>query len=257
MEKEENGPDSTEAEVVVRSKSSKRKKRSDTVEHTARQPTQSRSQQRFERILSAAEDLLKQYNIEDISFYDIARKAQISPASINYLFPTMAALHIELARRYAIVGTEMTVHGHKAQLMSRNPSWQSWLYEMGSYTRDEYNRNRYISEVLLGPEIHREARRFIIEETGRAAHELLESFRTFFVLPEIPGLEQKLSLAMHLAESVWERSYILNGSIDTESFEESMRMQIAYLRTVLPETLNVRSDLQHHFPPDSPTEQAP
>jgi AcrR family transcriptional regulator len=237
-----NQPDGAEPDVIVRAKSSKRKKRSDTVEHTARQPSQSRSQERFERILTAAEELLKQNNIEDISFYDIARQARISPASINYLFPTMAALRIELARRYAVVGTEMTVHAHRAQLASRNPSWQSWLYQMGAYTRDEYNRHRYISEVLLGPELHREARRFIILETGRAAHELLESFKTFFVLPDMPGLEMKLNFAMHLAESMWERSYILNGDIDEETFEESIRMQVAYLRTVLPEVLNVRGD---------------
>ena len=154
----------------------------------------------------------------------------------------MAALRIELARRYAVVGTEMTVRAHKTQLDSRNPSWQSWLYEMGAYTRDEYNRRRYISEVLLGPELHREARRFVITETERAANELLESFRCFFVLPDMPGLDSKLNIAMHLAESMWERSYILNGEIDEETFEESIRMQVAYLRTVLPEVLTVRAD---------------
>ncbi len=232
--------DKIDGRIVVRSKSSNRKSRSENIEHAARQPSQQRSLDRFERIVKATEELLKAYNIEDLSFYDIARQAAISPASINYLFPTMAALRIELSKRYASIGTEVTMHAHHTQLKSRNPSWQRWMYEMGVHTRADFNRNRHMCEVMLGPELHREARRAVILETDRAARELLQSLQDFFVLPDIPGLEEKLALALHTAEAIWSRSYILHGFVDDEAFEESMRMQIAYLRMFLPETLAIK-----------------
>lgn len=239
----------------VRARSSMRKRRSDAVEHVARVPSQSRSLARFERILKAAEELLAHNNIEDISFYDIAKQARISPASINYLFPTMAALRIELSKRYAAIGTEVTVHSHHEQSAARNPSWQSWIYHMGWDTRADYNQKRYMCEVILGPQVNREARMAVIAETDRAGIELLARLREFFIIPEIPDLGRRFGIALDIAERIWARAYVLHGFIDDETFEESMRAQIAYLRTILPESLAV-APLPEVSPP-SPGDAAP
>ncbi|TPK60917.1 TetR/AcrR family transcriptional regulator [Mesorhizobium sp. B2-4-15] len=225
---------------AVRPKSSMRKTRSDEVEHVARRPTQNRSQARFAKILSTTEKLLEAVNIEDISSYDVARAAKMPPASINYLFPTMAALRIELTRKYAQIGTEITVLAHRAQARSKNPSWQVWMYKMGEYARDQYNASRPICEVLLGPQIHRQATLATYQETRAAARELASALRSFFVMPNIPDMEETFSRAMDLVESAWARSYLLYGKIDDETFEHSMRMQISYLRTILPDVLAVR-----------------
>ena len=85
---------------IVRPKASKRKGRTTVVGQMARAPTQERSQKRVEDILSATRDLLESARIEGISFYDIAKKAGMSPASIHYFFPSMAALRLELMNRY-------------------------------------------------------------------------------------------------------------------------------------------------------------
>lgn len=70
---------------VVRRKASQRKGRTETLEHRARRPLQKRSLDRFNSILEATEVLLETANIEDISFYDIARQADLPPASVHYL----------------------------------------------------------------------------------------------------------------------------------------------------------------------------
>ncbi len=195
--------------------------------------------ERFEKIVQAAEDLLQTANIEDISFYDIARQAQISPPSIAYLFPTMAALRTELSRRYLVIGTKDVVQVHQALAQVRNPSWRQWVYEMGVRARDYYNDHRHVSEVVLGPMLHRETRRASFEENKKVAHSLLESFKQVFIVPEIPGLTEKFAVSIEIVEALWGRSYILNGTIDDDSFEESMRIQFGYLRSILPETLAV------------------
>ncbi|TPN81124.1 TetR/AcrR family transcriptional regulator [Mesorhizobium sp. CU2] len=230
----------TAKSAVVRPKSSQRKSRSDDVEHIARRPIQNRSQARFSKILTTAEKLLETANIEDISSYDIARAANIPPASISYLFPTMAALRIELTRKCAHIATEITVRAHRAQAQSKNPSWQVWMYKMGEYARDQYNSNRPACEVLLGPQLHRQATCATFQETRAAARELVSALRSFFVIPDIPDMEETFSRAMDLVEGVWARAYLLYGRIDDESFEHSMRMQISYLRTILPDVLAVK-----------------
>jgi hypothetical protein len=46
-----------------------------------------------------------------------------------------------------------------------------------------------------------------------------------------------------VVDALWSRSYMLKGHIDDEMFEESMRIVLAYMRGVLPETLTLRSAL--------------
>jgi AcrR family transcriptional regulator len=228
--------------AVVRPKASQRKSRSETVEHRPRRPLQDRSMQRFEAILTATEELLRTANIEDVSFYDIARQAKISPASINYLFPTMAALRIELSRRINRLATENVVDAQRALAKMRNPSWQDWLFVMGKRARDQLNADRAISEVLLGPLQHRESRRAAIQGCDEVGRSLLQAFRQVFIIPDIPGLAHMFALMAEIADALWSRAYIANGHIDDESFDESIRIQIAYLRTVLPEALPLVRD---------------
>ncbi|TPK60923.1 TetR/AcrR family transcriptional regulator [Mesorhizobium sp. B2-4-15] len=225
----------------IRPRSSLRKGRSDTIEHVARQPSQNRSMARFEKILDASEELLQAANIEDISFYDIARQASISPASINYLFPTMAALRIELSRRYLRKSSQDAIEAGQALARRRDFSWQTWLYDVGKHARAYFNDHRPVSEACLGPILHRESRRATIAENDRLARALVDILMELFVLPEIPGLTQKFAFSMEVVDGLWSRSYTLHGYIDDESFQESMRMQTAYLRMFLPEVLPVSS----------------
>ena len=193
--------------------------------------------QRFESILQATEELLKTANLEDISFYDIARQADISPASVNYLFPTMAALRIELTKKYARLHADALIEVQRAMARMRNPSWQDWMRVLAKRAQEEYNANRPLSEVVLGPVLHRDSRRAQLEENIRLAHAMMESFTQVFVVPSIPGLEERFAMMYDMIDGLWSSAYIKYGRVDDLSVEEGMRMRIAYLRTVLPETL--------------------
>lgn len=228
---------SGDTDHTVRPKSSFRKGRTGPVDHVARQPTQVRSQERFELIVAATEELLQVANIEDISFYDIAAQAKISPASINYLFPTMASLRIEMSKRYLSITMDVTIDAHRLLATKKIKSWQRWMSEVAYLTRDYFNGHRPASEIVFGPLLHRESRRanIVVNDDGGAA--MLESLKKVFLVPEVPGLAHKFAMAWEIADGLWSRSYILNGCIDDEAVEETVRIQTAYLRTVLPEEL--------------------
>ena len=222
---------------TVRPKASHRKGRTDTVDHTARRPLQKRSVERFNAILRATEQLLDTARIEDISFYDIARQAKLSPASVHYLFPTMASVRIEMSRLYNQQTSQVVLQ------MSRNlrehpaATWQQWMRKMADETRDHFNSNRPACEILLGPVLHRESRLANMEANTLIGGALLENLRAIFVMPEIPKLEGYFVLLCEIVDALWSRSYLQYGRIDDNSLEEAVAVQIAFLRSILPETL--------------------
>ncbi|TXH05950.1 MAG: TetR/AcrR family transcriptional regulator [Nevskiaceae bacterium] len=227
--------------TIVRPKASQRKGRSANVARIARAPTQERSQRRFGEILEAAQALLESARIEDISFYDIAKKAGMSPASVHYLFPSMAAVRLELNRRnnrdvVAFINelaTELAKRGE--------PSWQQWVRSLADGARHLVNGSRAASEILLGPILNREGRLSNVESNIVVARSVVETLRAVFIMPDIPNLELKFGFGMEVFDAFWSRSYALHGRIDDEAFEESICAVLAYLRTVLPEMLTLRA----------------
>ncbi len=227
--------------VIVRPKASLRKARSAVVASKVRVPAQERSQRRFDAILDATQKLLENARIEDISFSDIAKMAGISKASVHYLFPDIAAVRAELGRRYNR-DLVAQVAGLSAKLVEAGePSWQQWLRSIADGTRRNFNSNRALSEITLGPVMSRKGRLANIETNGIVARSLLETLHAAFIVPEIQNLEMMLTFANELIDSLWSRSYVLHGHIDDETFEESMRVVVGYLRTILPETLILRA----------------
>ena len=224
---------------TVRRKASQRKGRTEAGEQRARHPTQERSQRRFQMILKATEELLQTANIEDISFYDVARQARMSPASVHYLFPTMAAVRIALSELYNRHTTDLVVEVQRDLATLRNPTWQDWIRLMADATRRHFNANRHICEVLLGPVLHRESRFANMDANDRVGRSLLENLGTVFLVPEIPGLVDKFIVNCEIVDALWSRAYLKHGRIDDETLEETVRVQTTYLRSVLPETLPV------------------
>ncbi len=225
------------AETAVRPKASKRKGRSEVVEHKARRPTQDRSVKRFNAILSATEELLQTSNIEDISLLDVARQAGVSPPSVHYFFPTMAALQIELSRIYNKQATDpvLDVQGRLAAM--KNPTWQEWIRLMAHLSCKAFNDNRHICETIFGAALHRESRLVMMAANDLIGRSMLENLKQVFLVPEIPNLDQKFAFTCEIVDALWARAYLRHGVIDEATVEETVRIQIAYLRSFLPETL--------------------
>lgn len=208
----------------------------------ARRPSQERSRKRVEAIIEAAETLLETANIEDVSFYDIARQAEISPPSVFYLFPSMAAVQAELRRRHneKLSGLIFNVHDKLARM--RVPTWQEWIRVEASEGRAYYQANRPACEALLGPLLRRENRATTLKGNALTGASQLANMRRIFVVPDLSGLDEKFGNSCEILEMFWGGAYMARGIIDDETFEESLRASIGYLRNYLPETLAMRPD---------------
>jgi AcrR family transcriptional regulator len=221
----------------VRQKASHRKGRTAEVRRSPRVPTQERSRRRYQAIIEATEYLLQTANIEDISLYDIGKQSKIAPASVHYLFNTVTAIHIELNKIYNERLTAIILEQSKLQAANKNPNWQDWVRAVMADARDVLNNNRAMSEIMLGPTLHRQSRLNNLMHNKTFGQASLEVMREAFVMPEIPNLERYFMFSTELGEALWSGSYSARGKIDDETFTESVRATLAYLRCFLPETL--------------------
>ncbi|MGN8080862.1 TetR/AcrR family transcriptional regulator [Variovorax sp. 22077] len=225
----------------VRPKASHRKGRTPETSRTPRVPTQERSKARYLAIIKAAEELLERSNIEDLSLYDIAKQSGIAPASVHYLFSTITAVHLELHRLHNDKLTERVIESSAPLIAQRNPSWQEWIYASMKEARDALNSSRPMSEVMLGPTMHRQTRLTNLKTNFSLGQKAVEYMHAVFIMPDIPHLDRYYGYAAEFSDALWSGAYSAHGRIDDETFAESVRATVAYLRCFLPETLHLRT----------------
>ena len=248
--------DNPEHSSVVRAKASQRKGRTGEINRVARVPTQERSRARYQAIISATEEILQTSHIEDISLYDIAKKANIAPASVHYLFSTITAVHIELHRLYNDKLTEAVLENQRRIAKTQNPNWQEWLRFTMEEARNRLNGDRAMSEIMLGPTLHRQIRKTNRLTNMAIGQVSLDVLRTYFLVPEIPNFERYFLYSTEITDAIWSGAYSLHGHIDDESFTESVRASLAYLRCFLPETLHLKPELARPRSPDMPVDSS-
>ncbi|MBN2977187.1 hypothetical protein PSH66_10840 [Pseudomonas sp. FP597] len=229
--------------AIVREKASHRKGRTTQVVRSARVPTQERSKKRYQSILDATLEMLKSANIEDISLHDIGKVTGLPAPSVHYLFNTVTAIFIELNKIFNEYLTQKII-AHSQNLEAHQLSnWQDLVRSSLAIARNELNADRAMSEVMLGPIMHRSMRVNNLETNryhGTASLELLESY---FTVPEIPGMATYLMFSAELVDGLWCGAYARYGLIDDETFAESVRANLAYLRCYFPESMTVRKDI--------------
>jgi AcrR family transcriptional regulator len=200
------------------------------------EPVQDRSRRRNEQILEAVARLLETVNIEDLSHSDIALAAGVSKPSVHYHFPTIAAIQLELGRRYD-AEVSVFLDGLREKRKRRVETWQDMVRDGTRAARDWFNAHRPACETLLGPSLSRENRLAGITYNSQVGSSVLKAIREVFAVPDQAHLEEVFSYNGEIIDLFWSRSYLTLGTIDDKALEESLRGSLGYLRNFLPEYL--------------------
>jgi len=206
---------------------------------TAKRPNQARSKARVEAILQAAEKLLENHTQEEIGPYEIAAEADIPPGSVYYFFPTIGDLWAELTMKVA----RQTILGLLKTGMNPDVAALGWqaLFELNlSSTVDFYNSNPALAELILGPNTSREIYTSFDKgdiTTSKISERILKKY---YHLPHMPKLRLKLVTAIVASEAIMKQSYRTHGYITDELKQEALHLLITYMRTILPEELELR-----------------
>lgn len=197
---------------------------------------QERGLVRYNRLLDAADALLVAHEIEEVGLYQIAKMAQVPPASAYHFFPTPGAVLVALAERYhqrfEQIGSEVDARSVR--------SWQAMLkLRLGEAVRI-YNASLPICKLFLGAHTTRE---LVQSEAGfneLVAKRMLVFYGRFFHMPRIGDSERKFLVMLTLVDAVWSLSFTRHRMITPEFEEEALAVAIAYCRTFLPETIEPR-----------------
>ena len=228
---------SSEDHVAVRRKSSYRKQRADAAPRVQRSPSQERSKQRWEIILSAVETLLETVNIEDLTHAEIAAATGVSRASVHYHFPTVSSLQFQIGRRYdarlAVVMQRLREEAGERPIAS----WHDWMRIEAVAAHAWFNAHRPACEALLGPLLTRENRVAGMEDNARVGSSKLQNLCRLFIVPNPAALEPIFQYQVEMTDLFWSASYQRRGFIDDSALEEAIRATIGYLRNFLPDVL--------------------
>ncbi len=132
--------------------------------------------------------------------------------------------------------------------MRQPESWQEWLRIEAGHACDYFNDNRAACETILGPVLHRENRLTTIRDNDELGAEILRGLQQHFHLPHHALLAGALPYYGEILDAFWSGSYLAHGTIGDESFEESMRAGLSYLRNFLPDVMAARDEPQRAKP---------
>ena len=201
-----------------------------------RRPQQKRSQERFEQILDAAEQLLDELEPNSISIYTLADKAKMPPASIYHFFPDSAHVFIALAERYF----DKFSHNLDRVPREQRQTWQDLIEFRFNATRQFYNAHVSARKVILGAgsSWSIRSRDFeLVEELARAG---VAEIAHHFVLPTIPGIVDRMVETISLNDGIWANYNHRFGCLPDEQEVYARRARIAHMRTYLPEWMEHR-----------------
>jgi AcrR family transcriptional regulator len=203
-----------------------------------RKPVQKRSRERFERLLDAVESLLLEHEPTTVGLYDIAKQANVPPASVYHFFPTKEAAFVALAERYLERLNEMTRNTPLDRSHIRH--WSD-LYVLGSdrlFTF--YNDNPVLLKLFFGSGLNAEIHNRDLDYIKRLSEDGYNWMNAYFEMPYIPEPEIKFSIIYAIYDGVTSASYQRHGSVTQDYRDGLISAVLAYCRTFLPEVIPLR-----------------
>ena len=196
------------------------------------------SQERIERILHAARELLDRQGLADLSIYAIAEQAEIPPSSVYHFFPQTGDVLVALAQQVFVELDALLLQ----PLAPAPANWMVLVAELERRFQGYYQSNAAALELLLGAHelsAVRQADRLHDRQLGRRFQDCLEAF---FSLPVLPAEVDIFTLAMQAADKLLAVDYQQHGELTPAICQEATRMMTAYLGLYLPALLPPASE---------------
>ena len=170
-----------------------------------RKPRQARGQEKFDRILRAADDLVVENGADELSLYDVAERAGVAVGSVYHFFPSKHAVLLALVEHYDRKFEEIVNLLEEGVQFN---SWQDVLWQQTEQSRSYINSTPGALIMILGSG-QTWATRLRDEEGDRdIAQSMATAIQRHFELPDTPPPDQLLFNAIRILESLWATSYI-------------------------------------------------
>jgi len=213
-----------------------------------RRPTQQRGRVRFEQLLDAAQELIDQRGIEEITLYDIAELAGVAASSVYHFFPTKQAVLVALVHRYRDAFKDIVLSPVDLSLVRE---WDDLLLLHLDRVRAIYNEDKTAMYLLLGPGMIWEVRLTDASNNDAIAEKIVEVFSRYFIFPARPDPVEIFSRGLSVLDSIWRLSVIRHLRITDELHHDACNAMHAYLRSYLPKYLERTPAFKRAAPPET------
>lgn len=210
----------------------------------ARQPSQARSRDRFEKVISGADALLAEGGLESFSIPALAEKLGMTRRSIYLFFPTPYTVLNEVTRRY-IQQLEDRMTQMLAELGRRDVI--EMLARMTFAAADFHNENPVGRLLILGGAVTNhsfKAQDMNKRHLGKMAKSILVDYGI-----EIPASPPDVSaIAVELGTACYRHSYASSGVITDVYKVEAAYVMLLYLSHTLGiDQITTRKDLERYL----------
>jgi AcrR family transcriptional regulator len=191
----------------------------------ARQPTQQRARERFDRILEESESLLLEVGLSGFSIPILAERLDYTRGSVYAYFPTHYAILNELVRRYAAQLEAMFLKRGEDLLQL---AWRESVGAVVDQAVHFHNSKPVARLLILGGAVTDDsyrAQETMIKRLGDFARAVWK--QKGLVLPD--RQPDVTTLAVDIATACFRRSYFEHGSITPAYREAAITAMIAFL----------------------------
>jgi AcrR family transcriptional regulator len=183
---------------------------------------------RRKALLDAAYALLCENDIEDVSFRDIASRADVPEGSAYHFFANRFDVFSAVVKT---LSEEFVAAHEKTVAPSRRKTWQQLAAHLVDVGAAVYEKNPPARQLLIGgktpPEV-KQADRINDREVADAMH---RSFSRYFDIPDTDEMRNALCYFIEITDLMFTLSIIEFGEITPAMIAEAKRAGVAYLET--------------------------
>lgn len=199
-----------------------------------RSATQARGRARREKLLQTAAELLGEKELEEITFNEVAQRAEIPKGSAYHFYANVMDLYSALTEQ---IGADL-LECLAAPLGDREiKRWEDVIAALCKRTEEFYGERPEARQLLIGGKTPPQYKRTDRDNDLRIGGVVKTHLAQHFKLPSIPNELDVLFYAVEIIDLLYCLSMIRHNCITEEMGEEAIRAGVAYLRTYLPEIL--------------------
>ncbi len=202
-----------------------------------RRGTYAKGEQRRDRLLVAAAELLRTASLDEVSLKDIAQHAEIPVGSAYHFFANAQDVYVGLAQRFMSSLYERIAQPYSVE---EARTWQTLFETAVDRAARLYEEHPAYRQLIIGgkapPEI-KLADRAHDELVGRL---MIEIIQRHFELEEFEGCNEVFFFTTEIVDLMFSLSVIRDGEITARMLAEAKRAGRAYLSDYLPEQLTPR-----------------
>ena len=196
-----------------------------------RKHVQERGNARRRQLLEAAQEMLKDTPIEELSFKQVCVRAGVPEGSAYHFFANRYDLLTGLAGHIA---SEFTAVYSKPIKRNRIKSWHDLVDVIVSRAVKMYKDNPAARQIWLSGRTPVQVRLADHASDKSVSNDIREIFERFFKLPSLPENYDIFFHFLELCDVPLSLSVIEHGEITDDMVEEAKRAGIGYLGTYFP-----------------------